>query len=90
MPKVNVDDGGFTYSKCLMYDVNYTEILESGITEPDPTWPVTSCRHGWEYNFTDIPYETVATQVKIPMIMIHCLIAGRNKENPPKYLWHIN
>uniref|UniRef100_A0A7G3AZ84 Putative synaptic vesicle transporter svop n=1 Tax=Lutzomyia longipalpis TaxID=7200 RepID=A0A7G3AZ84_LUTLO len=62
VPKVNVDDGGFVYSKCLMYDVNYTEILETGISEPDPTWPVTSCRHGWEYNFTDIPYETAATQ----------------------------
>ncbi|XP_059610037.1 organic cation transporter protein-like [Phlebotomus argentipes] len=62
VPKVNADDGGFAYSKCLMYDVNYTEIIESGITEPDPSWPVTSCRHGWEYNFTDIPYETVATQ----------------------------
>ncbi|GAB0091927.1 organic cation transporter protein [Sergentomyia squamirostris] len=62
VPKVKGEDGNFVYSKCEMYDVNYTQILEEGISEPDPTWPITACRHGWEYNFTDVPYETAATQ----------------------------
>lgn len=54
------DDG---YSRCTMYDVNYTEVLLSGIKKADPNWPTRSCSHGWEFNFTDIPYETVATEV---------------------------
>ncbi|XP_071645804.1 organic cation transporter protein-like isoform X2 [Temnothorax longispinosus] len=51
------------YSKCTMYDVNYTELLLNGIREADPNWPTKGCSHGWEFNFTDIPYETVATEL---------------------------
>lgn len=47
-----------------MYDVNYTELLLSGIREADPSWPTKGCTHGWEFNFTDVPYETVATEVR--------------------------
>lgn len=46
-----------------MYAVNFTEIRAQGIDKPDQKWPMTSCRNGWEYNFTDIPYATVATEV---------------------------
>lgn len=43
-----------------MYDVDFkSEMAER--TEPDPSWPIIKCKHGWEYNFTDIPYATVAT-----------------------------
>lgn len=52
-----------THSKCSMYAVNYTEILEKGITVADPSWPITHCKHGWEFNYTVIPYSTVATEV---------------------------
>lgn len=45
-----------------MYDVNFKQMMESN-TRPDPTWPITKCKHGWEYNFTDIPYPTIATDV---------------------------
>lgn len=54
-------DGEF--EKCSQYGVNFTEILEKNITTPDPSWPIVACRAGWEYNFTDIPYETIATEV---------------------------
>jgi len=46
------------YSKCTMYDVNYTEVLSNGTREADPSWPTRGCSHGWEFNFTDIPYGT--------------------------------
>lgn len=46
-----------------MYAVNYEELLLNGIEEADSSWPVQSCQHGWEYNFTEIPYSTVATDV---------------------------
>ncbi|XP_012062879.1 PREDICTED: organic cation transporter protein [Atta cephalotes] len=51
------------YSKCSMYDVNYTEVLLNGIKEANPSWPTKGCSQGWEFNFTDIPYETVATEL---------------------------
>ena len=60
-PAVSAD--GFAYSKCSMYAVNFTEMLNNGIKQADPSWPVTSCRNGWEYNFTAIPYATIATEV---------------------------
>lgn len=47
-----------------MYDVNYTEVLLNGMRKANPSWPTRSCSHGWEFNFTDIPYETVATEVR--------------------------
>ncbi|XP_020280185.1 organic cation transporter protein [Pseudomyrmex gracilis] len=50
-------------SKCTMYDVNYTKLLSDGIRDVDLKWPTKSCSHGWEFNFTDIPYETVATEL---------------------------
>lgn len=53
---------GDGYSKCSMYAVNFTEILAKGIKVADSTWPTVPCRSGWSYNFTDVPYETVATE----------------------------
>ncbi|KAH8270129.1 hypothetical protein KR018_004307 [Drosophila ironensis] len=50
------------YNNCYMYDVNYTEILAQGKVMADPMWPRVKCRHGWSYNFTEIPYTTVATE----------------------------
>ncbi|EDW93588.2 organic cation transporter protein [Drosophila yakuba] len=50
------------YNNCYMYDVNYTDILAQGKVMADPQWPRVKCRHGWSYNFTEIPYATVATE----------------------------
>lgn len=52
------------YSRCSMYNVNFTEVLMNGtITMADPTWKIQKCQYGWEYNFTDVPYATIATEV---------------------------
>ncbi|XP_039487884.1 organic cation transporter protein [Drosophila santomea] len=50
------------YNNCYMYDVNYTDVLAQGKVMADPQWPRVKCRHGWSYNFTEIPYATVATE----------------------------
>ncbi|XP_017137337.1 organic cation transporter protein isoform X1 [Drosophila miranda] len=50
------------YNNCYMYDVNYTEIMAQGKVMADPKWPKVKCRHGWSYNYTEIPYSTVATE----------------------------
>ncbi|BFF99404.1 organic cation transporter protein [Drosophila madeirensis] len=50
------------YNNCYMYDVNYTEIMAQGKVMADPKWPRVKCRHGWSYNYTEIPYSTVATE----------------------------
>ncbi|CAB3253935.1 unnamed protein product [Arctia plantaginis] len=49
------------FDKCTVYDVNWTAILNNGTMEPDPTWSVKKCNR-WEFNYTDVPYETIATQ----------------------------
>ncbi|XP_031842357.1 organic cation transporter protein-like isoform X1 [Nomia melanderi] len=51
------------YSRCSMYDVNYTEILLNGSYAPDASWPTKGCHHGWEFNYSTIPYATVATEL---------------------------
>lgn len=49
------------YDKCSVYDANWTEVLNNGILEPNPEWNIREC-HQWEFNFSDVPYETIATQ----------------------------
>ncbi|KAL1459246.1 hypothetical protein WDU94_011251 [Cyamophila willieti] len=51
------------YDSCRMYAVNYTDVLRTGITLADPTWPIVECQHGWEYDFSNIPYATIATEL---------------------------
>lgn len=48
-----------------MYAVNFTSLIAAGITEADPSWPISECQHGWEYEFTDVPYTSIATEVGI-------------------------
>ncbi|XP_063994184.1 organic cation transporter protein-like [Diachasmimorpha longicaudata] len=51
------------YSKCYMYSLNFSELLKNGtIVVVDPSSQTQRCQYGWEYNFTDLPYATVATQ----------------------------
>lgn len=52
-----------SYSKCSMFNVNYTDVLQQGITEANQTWPTTTCLYGWSYNFSDVPYTTIATEL---------------------------
>lgn len=51
------------YSKCSRYNVNFTELLEAGVTEANTSWPLTTCTHGWTYSFAEIPYTTIATEL---------------------------
>ncbi|XP_063632714.1 solute carrier family 22 member 13-like [Cydia splendana] len=51
------------YHKCLVYDVDWTKVIQHGVSEPDTKWPTKKCEKQWEYNFTDVPYETIATQL---------------------------
>lgn len=54
-----------------MYDIDFTELLQKNSTIipiADPTWPTKKCQFGWEYNFTDVPYETVATEVNLKLL----------------------
>ncbi|XP_050358488.1 carcinine transporter-like [Nymphalis io] len=51
------------YEKCLVYDVDWSKVLEGGSLIPNTTWPTKKCQDKWEFNFTDVPYETIATQL---------------------------
>lgn len=53
-----------SYSKCMQYNVNFTEVLNNATIIADPTWPVSACKSGWNFNFTEIPYETLATELE--------------------------
>lgn len=50
--------------RCRMYAVNYSEVLEQGLNVSDPSWPTMPCRDGWEYNYTEVPYPSIASEVK--------------------------
>ncbi|XP_014600495.1 PREDICTED: organic cation transporter protein-like [Polistes canadensis] len=52
-----------SFSRCFMYDVNYTDIFNKGIRKSDPNWPKIPCNNGWEYNYTMIPYASIAAEL---------------------------
>ncbi|XP_012267339.2 organic cation transporter protein-like [Athalia rosae] len=53
-----------SYSRCAVYAVNFTELLEQGVQVADPSWPIEKCQHGWEFNFTEIPYPSIAVELE--------------------------
>ncbi|XP_012276481.1 organic cation transporter protein [Orussus abietinus] len=63
-PAAEGEESTKEYSRCTMYAINYTEVLQSGITTANLSWPTEKCRHGWEFNFTDLPYSTVSTELE--------------------------
>ncbi|XP_035218995.1 carcinine transporter-like isoform X2 [Stegodyphus dumicola] len=44
---------------CSRYDVNYSQILQSGNWSVNPDWPTTECDHGWQFDKTN--YDATAT-----------------------------
>lgn len=50
-------------SKCSMYAVNFTNVMERGIETADPNWPRAPCKHGWEFDLNEIRYSTISTEV---------------------------
>ncbi|XP_046395952.1 solute carrier family 22 member 21-like isoform X2 [Ischnura elegans] len=56
-------DGGYQYSRCRVYDVNFTEMMTGvNLSESREDWPTTSCRHGWEYDLTR-DYGTIVSEL---------------------------
>ncbi|XP_063601034.1 solute carrier family 22 member 13-like [Penaeus indicus] len=50
------------FQSCARYDINFTQVVESNLSWPDPDWPLTSCTHGWTYNFS-LYYPTITSQL---------------------------
>lgn len=57
-------EGTAKFSRCLMYAVNFTEVLASGVRQPDPSWPTKPCDHGWTFNHTIVPYTSIAAELE--------------------------
>lgn len=62
-------EGATWFSRCNMYNVNYTEMLDKGIAKADPSWPVQPCQYGWTFNHTMIPYRSIAVEVNLHEII---------------------
>ncbi|XP_050665032.1 organic cation transporter protein-like [Leptidea sinapis] len=56
-------DGPYPHDRCHMYSANWTLALAQGRTTPDDEWKIIPCSNGWEYNRSDVPYETIASQL---------------------------
>ncbi|EFA00687.1 solute carrier family 22 member 13 [Tribolium castaneum] len=54
-------DSDGSLEKCQMYDVNFEEVVRNKIPV-NTSWPTTSCKNGWEYNYTEVPYSSIATE----------------------------
>ncbi|CAB3221122.1 unnamed protein product [Arctia plantaginis] len=50
-----------SYERCVTFDTNWTEVLDT-LTVPPADTALIPCPHGWEFEFSDIPYETVSTE----------------------------
>lgn len=48
-----------------MYAVDFNRILLTGelSSAHKSEWTVKPCMHGWEYNYTEVPYVTAASEV---------------------------
>lgn len=51
------------FSRCYMYDVNYTELLAQGVRHSNLSWPRVRCKKGWTFNHTMVPYASIAAEV---------------------------
>ncbi|CAB3221115.1 unnamed protein product [Arctia plantaginis] len=49
------------WDHCKTFDTNWSRILETLIPPPDGT-PTIPCQYGWEFELSDIPYETVTSE----------------------------
>lgn len=57
------------WDHCMTYDTNWTEVLNT-LSPPPSETPLIPCQHGWEFEFKDIPYETVTTEVTLSLTYI--------------------
>ncbi|CAB3221125.1 unnamed protein product [Arctia plantaginis] len=49
------------WDKCHTFDIDWDQVLQT-LTPPPPQTPKIPCPDGWEFEFTDIPYETVVSE----------------------------
>ncbi|CAH1983512.1 unnamed protein product [Acanthoscelides obtectus] len=49
--------------RCHMYDGDFLQALDKGLSTPDPSWPIVPCKYGWEYNRTEVPYDSISTEL---------------------------
>ncbi|CAH2056093.1 unnamed protein product, partial [Iphiclides podalirius] len=56
-------EGPFPHERCRMYSADWTKALAQGRTTPDDEWPIIPCTSGWEYNKSDVPYDTIASEL---------------------------
>lgn len=66
-------DGRRQYSRCYMYDVNFTALLhvqsqligsDQQLPLPDTGWNITKCLYGWNYDRKDYD-STLVTEVRL-------------------------
>ncbi|XP_069977240.1 organic cation transporter protein isoform X1 [Penaeus vannamei] len=50
------------YLECVRYQVDFKEVVESNASWPDPSWPTTSCSHGWTYDYS-LYYPTITSEL---------------------------
>ncbi|XP_013176005.1 PREDICTED: organic cation transporter protein isoform X1 [Papilio xuthus] len=55
--------GPYSHDRCRMYSADWAAALAQGRTTPDDEWPTIPCAHGWEYNKSDVPYDTIASEL---------------------------
>ncbi|CAG4948732.1 unnamed protein product [Parnassius apollo] len=56
-------DGPYSHDRCRMYVADWSKALAQGRTTPDDEWPIVTCTNGWEYNRSDVPYDTIASEL---------------------------
>ncbi|CAB3221141.1 unnamed protein product [Arctia plantaginis] len=49
------------WDHCMTFDTNWTQVLDT-LKPPAVGTPMVPCQHGWEFEFNDIPYETVTSE----------------------------
>uniref|UniRef100_A0A8D8WMM3 Solute carrier family 22 member 6-B n=1 Tax=Cacopsylla melanoneura TaxID=428564 RepID=A0A8D8WMM3_9HEMI len=52
------------FDRCKVYSPHNASwnVEEGDQFEPDPSWKVTPCENGWEYDLDEIPYASIAVQ----------------------------
>ncbi|PZC70816.1 hypothetical protein B5X24_HaOG214833 [Helicoverpa armigera] len=77
------------YDKCSVYDVNWTEVLQNGTLHPNPEWGVRKCENRWEFNYTDVPYESIASQNKCSVYDVNWTEVLQNGTLQPNPEWGV-
>lgn len=69
-------DGVLALSKCKMYDINYTLLIDNGLVKANDSWPQTNCKFGWNFD-RSVYQETLVTQIREETDFAHHHRSGR-------------